>query len=378
MAGPAPVELAADCGTCGLEAGVVEIYDALVAACRFGLPARASCKLCGEAFESTFDATPARPLREIPANRCPGCLAELAPSALDDRRCAACGARAVLTPVRPAARLETEADLVAALEAWAEREGFLSRDALLVATFCTPDIPTLLDALSRARPLEVLADPFAAMGVRTKASPSPRKPSTRPTAPAAPLPLPTPNASPTPTPPATPPATPIATRTSTPTPNAVPAPPPQAPPLPTSPPPPSAPPRAIVYPLVSVVVADGEVHPEERALVDRFLVSEGLAPLTDEELRVHHPSEVAHLVPRERREEVVKLMCESAAVDGLPDESERRVIRAYATAWHVPDEKIEFWMWGYENMSTSLARQLWLKLRRFVLSVRWGAEHEPR
>lgn len=69
---------------------------------------------------------------------------------------------------------------------------------------------------------------------------------------------------------------------------------------------------------------------------------------------------------------VVQLMCETATVDGMPDESERRVIRAYAAAWNVPDEKVEFWMWGYENMSTSLVRQLWMKLRRFVLSARWS------
>src|SRR5690606_23543572 len=91
-----------------------------------------------------------------------------------------------------------------------------------------------------------------------------------------------------------------------------------APPVATSAerPPPSAPPRAIVFPLVSVITADGEIHPEERALVDRFLQSEGLAPLADDEFSVHHPSEVAHFVPPERREDVVKLMCETAAIDG--------------------------------------------------------------
>ena len=78
--------------------------------------------------------------------------------------------------------------------------------------------------------------------------------------------------------------------------------------LPTPPPPVSAPPRAIVYPLVSVISADGEIHPAERALIDRFLESEGLAPLADNEFRVHHPAEVAHLVPKERREMVVQLM----------------------------------------------------------------------
>ena len=133
----------------------------------------------------------------------------------------------------------------------------------------------------------------------------------------------------------------------------------------------SAPPRAIVYPLVSVVVADGEIHRSERELVDRFLVSEGLAPLADDEFRVHTPQEVAHLVPKDRRAAVIRLMCETASVDGMPDESERRVIRAYAAAWDVPEEEVDFWMWAHETAGTSLARKLWLKIRRFVLSARW-------
>ena len=69
---------------------------------------------------------------------------------------------------------------------------------------------------------------------------------------------------------------------------------------------------------------------------------------------------------------VVQLMCETATADGIADESERRVIRAYAAAWEVPSDKVEFWMWGYENMSSSPLRTLWMKLRRFVLSARWS------
>ena len=120
--GPAPVELSADCTTCGLEAGVVELYDALVPACRFGLPATSRCKLCGIQHEGAFDRAPARDMREVPANRCPACVTELGPRALDDRRCAKCGAAATLTLVAPAASLDSEAALVAALDAWAARE----------------------------------------------------------------------------------------------------------------------------------------------------------------------------------------------------------------------------------------------------------------
>jgi uncharacterized tellurite resistance protein B-like protein len=437
--GPAPVELSADCTTCGLEGGVVELYDALVPACRFGLPATARCKLCGIRHEGAFDRPPARPMRDVPANRCPACVVELGPRALDDRRCAKCGATATLTLVAPPVALDSELALLAALDAWAAREQWSSREALVHAVFCDPDLASLLLRIRRGEPLEVVADPFANMGIRTTGGREPperksqapgsagaeHRPSQSPAAAAhivtgndrvkvtpssTPLKIPTPNqdfraGSTMPDPQAifgSAQTDPFAAPLAQPPPQRISAPPPAvtAPdpastltsagtsplhppvrydaartgtiPLPTPPPPASAPPRAIVYPLVSVIAADGEIHPAERALIDRFLESEGLAPLAEHEFRVHHPSTVAHLVPKERREMVVQLMCETATVDGMPDESERRVIRAYAAAWNVPDEKVEFWMWGYENMSTSLVRQLWMKLRRFVLSARWS------
>jgi len=425
--GPAAVELSADCTTCGLEAGVLELYDALIPACRFGLPATARCKLCGIQHEGTFDRPVARgrEMRDVPANRCPACVEELGPRALDDRRCGKCGATASLALVAPAASLDSELALLVALDAWAAREQWASREALVHAVFCDPDLGSLLLRVRRGEPLEILADPFANMGIRTTGREKDRSPPAARPAPAReslaqppvaaaaavvvspdgvtvnphanPLRIATPSqdfradrtmpdplaafgSAPTdplakPMPqrismpaPAMPAANPKTTMRSAPTPGAATA----QPGLPSLPPPASAPPRAIVYPLVSVIAADGEIHPAERMLVDRFLESEGLAPLSEDEFRVHHPSEVAHLVPKERREMVVQLMCETATVDGMPDESERRVIRAYAAAWGVPDEKVEFWMWGYESMSTSLVRQLWMKLRRFVLSARWS------
>jgi uncharacterized tellurite resistance protein B-like protein len=374
MPGLAPVELTADCGGCGLESGSVETYDALVPACRFGLPATTRCKLCGSEHEGTLDRPPAKPLREIPANRCPACLGELDPRAIDDHACGRCGARAAVIATHAGTRFGSLADFERALDAWAERESFPGRKELVQATFANPSIEELFACLTRGDRLEVIADPFANMGVRTTGRPT-SSPASKP--------------KPDPKPPsALPPTKPSSTGTE-----------PMARPLPLPVnvdvdvdvdvhvhvhekaltrtheelrPPPSAPPRAILYPLVSVIAADGEIHPAERALVDQFLRSEGLPPLADEEIRVHHPTEIAHLVSPARREDVVKLMCESAAADGMPDESERRVIRAYAHAWGVDDEKVDFWMWGYETMNTSLARGLFLKIRRFVLSARWS------
>jgi uncharacterized tellurite resistance protein B-like protein len=397
MASPTPVELSADCDACGLESGVVEVYDALVPACRFGLPASTRCKLCLAAWEAVLDRAPAKPLREVPANRCPACLSELSTAALDERRCGSCGARASLVEKMAPARFDDLAALERALGAWAERDRFSSIQALLEATFVEPDTKAILEAMRRGQRIEVLADPFANMGIRAtgsagkhvgnrgqrttkQARPTTVQMEARPSAGAASAPAPSrshrehEHEQQRHGPPeqtcaprhvigdrAT--ASPLAATAHGAASNET--------------PPPSAPPRAIVYPLVSVITADGELHPEELALVDKFLESEGLARLAEHELRVHHPSEVAHLVPRERREEVVKLMCETAAIDGMPDESERRVIRAYARAWDVDDEKLEFWLWGYEAMNTSLARGLWLKIRRFVLSARWG-ENEAR
>lgn len=328
MPAPAPVELFSDCASCGLEAGVVEVYDVLVPACRFGVPASTRCKLCQEVQQGTFDRPPARPLLEIPANACPACLAPLAASAVDDRRCARCGATADLRVVLSRLELARVEDFVASLDEWAAREGFASREDLVAATFVEHDVAALFAKMQRRQKLEVLIDPFAAFGHRHGGGSPPSS-----------MRVPLASGS-------TPPKEPAA-------------------------PPPSAPPRAIVYPLVSVICADGEVHPKERAVVDAFLRAEGMTPLTDDELRVHHPSAAAPFVPIQRREAFVRLMCEAASADGVPDESERRVIRAYASAWDIPDEKVEIWLWSYENMNASLGRQVWLRLRRFVLSARW-------
>lgn len=388
----APVELTADCESCGLEGGVVEVYDALAPACRFGLPRSAKCKLCAGLAEGDFDRPLAKPMGEIPANRCPACLVELTPQAIDSRACHKCGAKAALIEKEPPTRFAVRADFDRALESWAATESFDSKEALARATFAEPDLDKLFALIQEKKRLEIIFDPFANMGVKTigggarAAAPRTRsaidqadvaaQPAALEAAPRTVRGVPPlmSSANPVPQRPPVPPADPA--------PQTAVAPPLEVAPTdpdvdvalaPTDPGAPlSAPPRAIVYPLVSVIAADGEIHPQERELIDRFLRSEGLPPLSEEEFRVHHPSEVAHFVPVARREDVVKLMCETAAVDGMPDESERRVIRAYATAWHVDDEKLDFWMWGYESMNTSLTRGLWMKLRRFVLSARWS------
>jgi hypothetical protein len=321
------VELHTDCSLCRVEQAAIETYDPLEPACRFGVPRSVRCRLCGATHRARLAPGTRAPtgthLADVPSNACPLCEEHLEPASVDTRSCPSCGAIATLDEERAPDDLGTEAALAAALDRWAAEDGFSSREALIGGTFVLATEAEVLDHLRRGAPIETLADPFALGGARAHA------PATRPARPPRPVDPP------------------------------------------SDPPPRSAPPRAIVFPLVSVVAADGELHPAERELVDRFLANEGLAPLGDDEFLVHPPHEVARWIPEARREGVIQLMCETAAIDGFPDESELRVIRAFAAAWHIPDEKVDFWIWGYESVHTAGARQLWNKLRRFVLSARW-------
>ncbi len=383
------VELLEDCPHCRLESGLVETYDAKVAACRFGVPSRVSCKLCGLAKVGRLSAQTCADLTNVPGNLCPSCEEVLRPEALDVRKCAACGVRAGLEDERAPHDLSSFAIFQACLASWATRETFTDESAFVLATFVAQDARALHAAFLRGDPLETVADPFAFGGrAGTTAAgatasrrhehherPLPRSseksgppirlvPRADPGAPrAAAGPAAAPESASRPPPTQTPSALPSHLRTE--------------PPLESAAelgPPVSAPPRAILFPLVSVISADGEIHPEERAFVDAFLVSEGMAPLADHELRVYTPAEAARYVPKERREKIVELMCEVAMVDGLADDAELRVVRAYASAWQVPEEKVDIWLWGYEHAQASAARQFWLRIRRFVLSSRWETQ----
>lgn len=374
------VELLEDCPHCRLEGGLVETYDARVAACRFGVPSRASCKLCGLVKAGVLSASSRDDLTTVPTNLCPSCIKPLRAEVLDVRRCGECGVRAMLVDRAPALDLRVFSVFAAQLAAWAERDELASAEELVFHTFVAEDVRALHAIYLCGEPLETVGDPFAfggraSGGASTKDEPPPSRHARR--APPSIRVVPSAEGEPATEIPRAPlapngpvvafaPSHPVAPRVDVPpeisVPNAS---------LVGEVPPLSAPPRAILYPLVSVISADGEIHPEERAFVDAFLVSEGMAPLTDDEVRVYTPAEAARYVPKDRREKIVELMCEVAMVDGLADDAELRVVRAYASAWQVAEEKVETWLWGYEHAKASAARQFWLRIRRFVLSSRW-------
>lgn len=366
-----PVELYSDCDHCRVEASSVETYDVSAHVCRFGVPRDVRCRLCSRMRSGHL--TPGQEplsaaLEQIPSNACPCCARPLPPEALDSASCKSCGCNASMVVVHEGHAFTKREELESALAAWALEDSFASVEDLLDATFVDPSLDHLLASLQRRDRIETVADPFAlgSRGLRDVPPNSQRK-SVRPPAPTVSTLIGVLSSTSTSTSPeATTTTTTTATVTSTTTlthgPKSS---------IPRSIPPPSAPPRAIVYPLVSVIAADGDFAPKEREIVDRFLVSEGLPPLADEEFRVHDPAKVARYIPENRREAVLRLMCETAAIDGMPDDSEIRVIRAFATAWNIPDEKVDLWLWGYENIHASSARLFWLRIRRFLLSSRW-------
>ncbi|MCA9590625.1 MAG: hypothetical protein KC657_35235, partial [Myxococcales bacterium] len=165
--GPPPVELTDDCAFCLLESGVVEIYDATFAPCRFGVPARTTCKLCGASHEGALSVEVTRDLLTVPANRCPACVELLTPEALDVRACGACGARATLRTTRAPTDLTQLEALHQALDRWAEEDGFATRDELMQSSLCVAGIDSLLACLREKRTIETVVDPFATMGRRT-------------------------------------------------------------------------------------------------------------------------------------------------------------------------------------------------------------------
>lgn len=336
------VELYADCPSCLTEAAVVERYDQDQPACCFGLPAEARCRLCGERREGrvTHHGLPVRG-DGAPTGLCPACRAPLSPAALNTD-CCPCGATAELVTVEAGTVPVDEAALADRIERWGKAEGYADLRAFMTATFLEPDLATILANLRAGTPVATLADPFALRGAQAAAAP------TSPTEGPAPSTLH------------------------------------RAPAVPTAAPsePCEVDGRALLYPLLAVLAADGEIHPAERALVNAFLASEGLAPLADTECRVHRPADVAPRVPLERRRALLRLMCETALVDGLPDGNELRVIHAYAAAWNVPRAVVEEWLWASERTHLPRGKALWLKLRRFVLVSLWGVpageveEHE--
>ena len=99
-------------------------------------------------------------------------------------------------------------------------------------------------------------------------------------------------------------------------------------------------PRNRIMPLVSVMAADGRLLPKERAFIDRILAEESMEPLTQEEIRIHHPQEIGAVGTDEEHDQLLSLMFQLAYIDNEGDLSELNIIRAYAHRWGIAAERI--------------------------------------
>lgn len=90
--------------------------------------------------------------------------------------------------------------------------------------------------------------------------------------------------------------------------------------------------------LASVMLADGEASPTDRAFLDRTLAGWGHPPLAPEDLAIWRPHDLGW--PHDPGA-VVEAMCRLAYADGQRDATEWRVVREFARAWGVSLDAVE-------------------------------------
>jgi hypothetical protein len=313
-------EVLSDCPECLVESALLEAYDEAFAACRLGMAAEASCRLCGARFQgdTAADDSPFKP------SGCPACGKMLPDDIEKHHSCPACGLVATRAVVEAPVDLSDRGVLEARLLAWATTEGAQTVDEFLDASFLGVSLDDLAGKIRAKERVETSFDVFFHLFGHAALSG----------------------------------AGGVVQRRK------APAPPPPPPPerIPSRPPPT---PRAFLYPIVSVMVADGEIKDVEKEFIDRILETEGHAPLLPEEIRVHRPAEIAREVPAARRHEAVELMVQLAAVDGETDLQEIRIAKAYASAWGVPTALVNEWVERYKERHTTGVRRFFRKLRSF-------------
>lgn len=336
-----PFQVLGDCPHCGVEAGVVEVYDPSTACCHLGVPAETRCKLCGVETRGTVGCDGVTPEvhHDLLDERCPCCGVELGHDGRATRRCSRCGATATLRQTVPPRSLATLAEVREALSIWAGDEGYASAEEMLEASFEHETVTEVRDAIAAHLPVptsfDVLGFLFAHMASAASALPSEGE-----------LPLQG----------ELPMAASEVLGTMAPTRRIK---------LPTSRPPHR---RNRALPLISVMAVDGRILDCERQFIAAMLSQEGLAPLDDKEIRVHRPHEVGPVGSLVERERLIELMVQLAHIDSQKDESEMRLIREYGRAWGVDPARVEGWEAKYAIAQGSKLRRFMIKFKSLFLS----------
>ena len=313
----AQVELTSECPECRTRGVWLELYDPAMPATALGLPAEARCRLCGAEHAGRVTPGTASLRAPRPIGECPCCAKLLDEGEVAAHVCRSCGAGAAMERVRPGAELGEVATLERAMRALMADEGDDELAGFVQRAFGEGDLAALAGRYALGLPVDTSLDGGTGFlsGAVSRATPEARGAG------------------------AARPAATIADDR-----------------------------RAMLLALVSVLMADGQRDPREMPLVEAFLKAEGLAPLSNEELRVHRPVEIAARVPVERREGLVSLMAQLAYSDGVADPSEVRVVRAYADAWGVSQDEVDRWLETYRTARRSRQQRLLDRLRSFFLA----------
>ncbi len=349
-------EILADCPHCRVEGAVVEVYDHGEACCHFGVPVESRCRLClrqtrgrarGPKDPETDDTgsqggAVARVDHLMTEERCPSCKAPIDDGARQGLVCGACALSIAVEVVQEPLDLGSRAALASALFRWAQEEGYESAEEMLEVSFEGISLETFEDRIQKGERVEttfdVLGFLFAHMGGAGGAAggqPSlgqPRLTAGRihgpaeeiwGSAPTARIQLPTGR---------------MPHRRN----------------------------RALA--LISVMAADGTTRPLERQFIDRMLAADDLDPLSDDEIKIRRPHEVGPVGPLKDREALVEAMLEVAHIDDERDETEIRLIRAFARHWGVDPARIDRWLKAHELRSSSRLTRALVKVKALFLA----------
>ncbi len=359
-----------DCPACGVESAVLALFDPAVPATLLGVAAESRCRLCGRTTHGVVTpdcASPDHPERYQVQELCPACGTRLDEEERLANRCGHCGLAAVEREVRAGRRFHSLEDLGAAMARWARTEGYDTAEEFLETSFSDGDLSAVLRRMRAGEAVETNFDVLAFLfpEVALAAAVSPVEAGGEPGeigSPASPPP-PAPGGAADPAPdarggasasmPGGPdPSTGGATR------------------------------RRVagsgtggdahrawqrLLPLVSVMVADGRVHPAEEAFLTRVLAHHRLPPIPSDLVRVHRPEAVEMPETLDERERLLEAMVHLVHVDRQRDGTEFRVVQEYARAWRVDDALIAHWDRTYRGHYATGLRRLWLILQAAFL-----------
>jgi len=352
-----------ECPCCRVESAVAALFDPAHVCCLLGVAASSRCRLCGRAARGRVNRNcplPADAEQRLHSDRCPSCEGRMGERERLDSTCSRCGIAASEEEIRPGQRFAAVTDLEDALRRWAREEGHDSTEQFVTSSFLDGEtsqiyrrirendrVETNFDVLAFLFPELAVASavPSEAAeggeGIETRSDPPGERPERSVAS----------EATPTPRMPPTDPGD-----------DHVPDDPVGVPPTDTGETIRSEP-WASMLPLVSVMVADGRVHPAEEAFLQRFLAANQCPPIPAELMRVHRPGAVPVPPDPLARERMLEAMVHLVHVDRLRDGTEFRVVEEFARAWDVPPQRVAHWDQLYRKRYAAGLRRLWLILQ---------------